>query len=98
MAGLVPAVALQIAKPEMTRLLNNRVKEIIPFRIIRQYQIHLPLPRPMLHVVLALNCGFDRIVLLEVDEALYGIPLRETVDEPVPVFMDSRTRSPVTPT
>src|SRR6202035_3341083 len=85
MAGTSPAMT------EHTRCLlasNDRIIQIIPFRIIRQNQSHFPFSRPMLDVVLALDRGLNIFVTLEVNESLDGIPLGKSCDQAVPVFVN----------
>ena len=46
----------------------------------------------MLDVVFALDGSLNVVVMLEVDEALDGIPLRKSRDQAIPVFIDSTNK------
>src|SRR3954468_23674400 len=58
---------------------SNRdlVVQVPPIWIHRHDQVDLPLPRPVLDVLLALNGVVGRAVLLEIDEVLDAVPFGE---------------------
>jgi hypothetical protein len=72
MAGLVPAIHV---------LLRDCIVEIVPIRIIGDYQSDLPRSGPMFDVMFALNCILNGLKSLEIDESLKTITFCKTVDE-----------------
>src|SRR5712692_3595787 len=71
MAGLVPAI----------HELQQPLVKIVPGWVCRQNKPHLPLPRPVLDVLLALNCGGDLKMRLEIDETLQSVPFRKALHQ-----------------
>ena len=76
MAGLVPA----------THALQKSIVEILPFRVLAVDQPHLPCPRPMLDVSLALPRDQHVVILLDMDEPLEPVPFSEALDQTGAVF------------
>jgi len=76
MAGLVPAIHES----------DEVIIKIIPFGICRENEPHLPLARPMLHVVLALDRRPDVGVRLHLDQPLQPVPLGEPVRDALSMF------------
>src|SRR3954471_9936907 len=81
MAGLVPAISLRWA-PDWSSTTNVRI-EIAPCRVLLGDKPSFVSPRPMFHVLFALN-GFVRgRVLLEIDELINAIASGVPADEPL---------------
>jgi hypothetical protein len=83
-------------RPGMTKkraegksLSSNRIVQVVPSRIVSQDQSHLPLAKPMLDVVFALDGRLNCFVKLEIDKAFDGVSLRKARDQSIPVFVDS---------
>src|SRR5581483_8929069 len=66
--------------------LNQRFKKIIPSRICPQNESDLPGSRPMLHVLLALNCVSDLVVTFKIDQPLQAITFGTAADESLPML------------
>ena len=79
MAGLVPAIHGS----------GEPVVEVVPIRIFREDQSHLPGSRPMFHVPFALNGHADIRVTFCVDQPLQAAPLGEPVGDALSMFPHS---------
>jgi len=63
-----------------------------------QNQAHFPRARPMLDVVLTLNCQPDVVVLFEIDEAFDGVTFYVNPwNEPIAVLVDALKRDRLSP-
>src|SRR5271163_1960000 len=58
---------------------GQAVVEILPCRVLSEYQTNFPGPRPVFHVPFALDGCADGLVMLEKDEPLEAISLCEPV-------------------
>jgi hypothetical protein len=80
MAGLGPAIHV---------LLRDCIVEIVPIRIISDYQSDLPCSGPMFDVMFALNCALNTLKFLEIDQSLKLITFGKTFDESGSVLKNS---------
>jgi hypothetical protein len=77
MAGLVPAIHDS----------DEPLAKVVPGGVRCQYEAHLPLSRPVLDVVFALNRGPDVRVRLCVYQLLQAVALGEAFDEAFAMFL-----------
>jgi hypothetical protein len=66
----------------VSRSADNLIVQIAPSGIVSDNQINLPLARPMLDVLLALESSDRRIVRFEIDELFDSISPRKSADKP----------------
>ena len=94
MAGTSPAMTTVGASRQTDTQPRSRPHDLVvkipPLRIYPQDQRDLPRPRPMLDVLLALNCRPNVFVALEAHQALEPIARRKSADAPL---RDARTRA-----
>jgi hypothetical protein len=95
MAGLVPAIhdflfwlqrLLPADKRETDGALDARFIQIIPFRIHRMNESHLPGARPMLDDRLALNSIPDIVEVLRINQPFQAVTFCESVNKSLPML------------
>src|SRR5690606_36266110 len=77
------------AGPACVELSEQGVVEIVPVRVGFLDQFDLPLPAPFLDLLFARDGGAGGVVLLEVDEVVRLVAGRKTLNERLPVDVDS---------
>src|SRR5262245_23251679 len=89
-AGLVPAIQPSACSldPRRTHTGQRRI-EIDPVRIFPLYQISLPVARPLLHGLLALDRLSHGVELLVPDEQMHSVLTREARRLTLPVLLDA---------
>src|SRR5437762_2639612 len=78
MAGLVPAI----------HELSERIIKVQPWWVVGKDGTHLPCPTPMLDVLFALNCTYDVVECLEVNQRFQTVALREAGDGTGAMFIN----------
>src|SRR3546814_1293389 len=78
--GLVPRVHGSTAQA---------IPEIDPAWVVALDHVDLPRARPVLHRLLALDCRFDPVIALVVDETLHAMRIREAIGQALTMLVRS---------
>ena len=86
---VVPLLRHGRACPGHPRPSGDRPVQVIPLRILSEYQPYFPFTRPVLDVVFALNGRLNIFVMFEVDEPLDCVSFRKSRDQAIAMLVDS---------